>query len=111
MDKELLDQSQYSTDQLQEIEEGQEKGLDVSYYQNPEFLAIQMREIRLGLESKVDVSIYADKIYDWFQMKEIRKGLESRLDVEKYADPRSLRSINSIRGRKNCRRREIKPLR
>ena len=60
MDKEILEQSQYSTDQLQEIEEGQEKGLDVSYYRNPEFLAIQMREIRLGLEAKVDVSVYAD---------------------------------------------------
>lgn len=98
MDKELLDQSQYSTDQLQEIEEGQEKGLDVSYYQNPEFLAIQMREIRLGLESKVDVSIYADNAYDWFQMKEIRKGLESCLDVEKYADPKlSFEVMHQIR--------------
>lgn len=98
MDKELLDQSQYSTDQLQEIEEGQEKGLDVSYYRNPEFLAIQMREIRLGLESKVDVSVYADKAYDWFQMKEIRKGLESCLDVEKYADPKlSFEVMHQIR--------------
>ena len=98
MDKELLDQSQYSTDQLQEIEEGQERGLDVSYYQNPEFLAIQMREIRLGLESKVDVSIYANKAYDWFQMKEIRKGLENHLDVEKYADPKlSFEVMHQIR--------------
>ena len=98
MDKEILDKSQYSTDQLQEIEEGQEKGLDVSYYQNPEFLAIQMREIRLGLEAGVDVSIYADKAYDWFQMKEIRKGLESHLDVEKYADPRlSFEVMHQIR--------------
>ena len=88
MDKEILDKSLYSTDQLQEIEEGQEKGLDVSYYQNPEFLAIQMREIRLGLETGVDVSVYADKAYDWFQMKEIRKGLENRVDVKKYADPK-----------------------
>ena len=98
MDKEILDKSQYSTDQLQEIEEGQEKGLDVSYYQNPEFLAIQMREIRLGLETGVNVSIYADKAYDWFQMKEIRKGLESHLDVEKYADPKlSFEVMHQIR--------------
>ena len=98
MDKEILEQSQYSTDQLQEIEEGQEKGLDVSYYRNPEFLAIQMREIRLGLEAKVDVSVYADIAYDWFQMKEIRKGLESHLDVEKYADPKiSFEVMHQIR--------------
>ena len=88
MDKEILDKTQYSTDQLQEIEEGQEKGLDVSYYQNPEFLAIQMREIRLGLEEGLKVSLYADTAYDWFQMKEIRKGLEKKLDVSKYADPK-----------------------
>lgn len=98
MDKEILDQSQYSADQLQEIEEGQEKGLDVSYYLNPEFLAIQMREIRLGLEANVDVSVYADIAYDWFQMKEIRKGLERHLDVEKYADPKiSFEVMHQIR--------------
>ncbi len=49
MEKEILDKTQYSTDQLQEMEEGQAKGLDVSCYRNPEFLAIQMREIRKGL--------------------------------------------------------------
>lgn len=98
MEKEILDKTQYSTDQLQEIEEGQEKGLDVSYYRNPEFLAIQMREIRLGLEANVDVSVYADKAYDWFQMKEIRKGLENHLDVEKYADPKlSFEVMHQIR--------------
>lgn len=32
MNEEILDKAQYSTDQIQEIEEGQEKGLDVSYY-------------------------------------------------------------------------------
>ena len=84
---EILDKAQYSADQLQEIEEGQEQGLDVSYYQNPDFLAIQMREIRLGLEEGLKVSVYADIAYDWFQMKEIRKGLEKKLDVKKYADP------------------------
>ena len=88
MEQELLDKAQYSIDQLQEIEEGQEKGLNVSLYQNPEFLAIQMREIRLGLEAGLDVTVYADTAYDWFQMKEIRKGLEKKLDVKKYADPK-----------------------
>ncbi len=98
MDREILDKAQYSTDQLQEIEEGQEKGLDVSCYENPEFLAIQMREIRLGLEAGVDVSIYANKAYDWFQMKEIRKGLEKHLDVKKYADPKiSFEVMHQIR--------------
>lgn len=87
MDKEILDKARYSTDQLQEIEEGKSKRLDVSAYQNPDFLAIQMREIRIGLEAGLDVSRYADTAYDWFQMREIRKGLEEKLNVEKYADP------------------------
>ena len=59
MDKEILDKAQYSTDQIQEIEEGQEKGLDVSYYENPEFLAIQMREIRLGMMDDLPVELYS----------------------------------------------------
>ena len=88
MGKEVLDKAQYSTDQLQELEEGRMKGLDISYYENPEFLAIQMREIRLGLEAGVDVSVYASRAYDWFQMEEIREGLEKKLDVSKYADPK-----------------------
>lgn len=37
MDKEILDKARYSTDQLQEIEEGKSKRLDVSAYQNPDF--------------------------------------------------------------------------
>ncbi|WP_307006430.1 hypothetical protein [Agathobacter rectalis] len=46
MDKDILDKVRYSTDQLQEIEEGQSKGLE--------------KEIRKGLEGKLE---YSQKIW------------------------------------------------
>lgn len=77
----------YSTDQLAEIREGLEHGVDVSVYADKEYFAIQMRQIRLGLEKGIDVSLYASKSFDWFQMEEIRLGLESGLDASVYAKP------------------------
>ncbi len=77
--------SEFSTDQLVEIEEGKRSSVDTSIYAKPEYLAIQMRQIRLGLESGCDVSYYADPQFDWFQMYEIRIGLEQKVDVSKYA--------------------------
>ena len=46
MDKDILDKVRYSTDQLQEIEEGQSKGLE--------------KEISKGLEGKLE---YSQKIW------------------------------------------------
>lgn len=40
----------FSVNQLNEIEEGLKRGVDVSIYALPEFVSIQMRQIRLGLE-------------------------------------------------------------
>ena len=42
MDKDILDKVRYSTDQLQEIEEGQSKGLE--------------KEISKGLEGKLNIN-------------------------------------------------------
>ena len=75
-------------DQIDEIEIGIQKGLNISYYAKKEFLAIQMRQIRLGLEENLDAVKYAKPEYDWFQMEEIREGLKAGLDISKYADPR-----------------------
>lgn len=75
-------------DQIDEIEIGIQKGLNISYYAKKEFLAIQMHQIRLGLEENLAVAKYAKPEYDWFQMEEIREGLKAGLDISKYADPR-----------------------
>lgn len=75
----------FDLDQEREIQLGQESGVDVSIYENPDLLAIQMQEIRIGLESGLDVSVYADPGFDWFQMEEIRRGLVDGIDVSKYA--------------------------
>lgn len=77
----------YNRNQIECLVEGKSKGLDVSYYDNPEFYSMQMHQILLGLEAGVDVSVYAKTDYDWFQMEEIRKGLERGLDISKYSDP------------------------
>lgn len=77
----------FTMDQINEITEGKEAGLDVSVYAKKDFFAIQMRQIRLGLEESLDVKLYAKPEYDWFQMEEIRKGLKWGVDVSKYASP------------------------
>ena len=79
--------SGFTLDQVNEIQEGLESGLDISVYAKKEFFAIQMRQIRLGLEEKLPVENYASVEYDWFQMEEIRKGLQDKLDIRKYANP------------------------
>ena len=76
----------YYHGQLRELKEGFEKGLDISYYTDPDFEYEQMREIRLGLEKGLDVSLYAKSVFDLFQMRQIEYGLESGVDVEIYAN-------------------------
>ena len=51
--------TEFTTDQLKEIEEGRKAGIDVSVYENPGYLAIQMHEIRQGLLENLPVDIYA----------------------------------------------------
>lgn len=77
----------FTHDQIREIKEGEDAGLDVSVYAKREFLAIQMLEIRRGMQAGVAVEIYALPKYDWFQMAEIRTGLEEDVDVSVYASP------------------------
>lgn len=78
---------EYNADQMNEINDGRASGIDTSWYENPDFLAIQMRQIKIGLMEGLDVSVYADPSFDWFQMIEIRNGLAAGVDVSKYANP------------------------
>lgn len=87
MTKEELLNSNFTEDQLDEIQLGIKDGVDVSLYAKENLLAIQMRQIRLGLLSGVMVSQYNDPKFDWFQMEEIRIGLENHIDVDKYCSP------------------------
>ncbi len=76
----------FSRDQIEEINEGLQKRVNVSIYANKEFMSMQMRQIRLGLEEHLPVEIYAKQEFDWFQMEEIRNGLKSGVDVSTYAN-------------------------
>ena len=86
-EQELYQSSGFTLDQINEIQEGLELGLDTSVYAKKEFFAIQMRQIRLGLMEKLPVETYASTDYDWFQMEEIRCGLQDGLDITVYANP------------------------
>ena len=77
----------FTLDQISEIQEGLEQGLDVSVYAKKEFFAIQMRQIRLGQIEKLPIEVYASTVYDWFQMEEIRRGLQDGVDVSVYCNP------------------------
>lgn len=77
----------FTPDQINEIEQGLDAGLDVSIYAKTCFLAIQMRQIRKALMENLPIKEYAIPEYDWFQLEEIREGLRSYIDVKKYASP------------------------
>lgn len=77
----------FTQDQINEIQEGLELGLDTSVYARKEFFAIQMRQIRLGMMERLPVEVYASTDYDWFQMEEIRRGLQDGVDINVYANP------------------------
>lgn len=77
----------FTSEQINEISEGKQAGLNVSLYSNKVFLPIQMRQIRLGLLEHLTVEVYAKPEYDWFQMEEIREGLKAGVDVTVYATP------------------------
>lgn len=85
--QEKLQEQGFTFDQIAEIEEGLDAGLDVTSYAQKEFFAIQMRQIRLGMLESLPVQEYARPEYDWFQMGEIRKGLKSGVDTAVYAKP------------------------
>ena len=50
--------NQFNEYQQEEILEGLEKNLDISWYANSKLDKEQMQQIRLGLEDNLDVSIY-----------------------------------------------------
>lgn len=83
----IYDESQFTREQLDEIKEGLDDGLDVSVYAKTEFNPRQMEEIRFGLQDELDVSIYANPQLDSMAMMGLRHGLVDSLDVRPYATP------------------------
>lgn len=86
--------TEFTTDQLKEIEEGRKAGIDVSVYENPGYLAIQMQEIRLGLEENLPVKQYTCFMYTAKTMHEKRLEL---LEKQKKAgnNPEQLKKTYS----------------
>ncbi len=67
--------------QLEEIRQGVEKGLDVSWYTSVKYDWFQMEEIKKGLERGLDVSVYAREELTYDRMRQIRKGLQDGIPV------------------------------
>lgn len=86
--KSLIDDSNsnFSLDQIKQIELGLKEKLNVSIYAKNKYNHYQMEQLRLGLKSGLNVFYYLDNRFDWEQMKEIRMGLMDKLDVLVYAN-------------------------
>ncbi len=79
-----LEVKEFTNDQIHEIQEGIEEGLDLTVYAKKEFLAIQMQEIRKGLEAGLDIATYASYDIPYDKMRQIRKGLIEGIELHPY---------------------------
>lgn len=77
----------FNKDQLDELEDGLKKGLNVEKYADKRFNDCQMHQIKEGLEAGVNVDYYTNPDFDIFQMYEIKEGLKVGIDPSEYADP------------------------
>ncbi len=71
---------------MEEIRQGLEKGLDVSWYTSVNYDWFQMEEIKKGLERGLDVSSYAKPEISYDRMRQIRKGLKEGLDLSRHQE-------------------------
>ncbi len=55
---------------------------------NQDFDTFQTTQIQEGIDKGVDVSVYADKKFNFLQMEEICYGLTRGVDVQLYANPK-----------------------
>lgn len=69
----------FSKEQLEELRDGEEKGVNIYLYKNINFTPHQMREIKLGLIFGVDVTLYAKSNITAEQMEAIRVNLQRNL--------------------------------
>lgn len=72
--------------QMEEIRQGLEKGLDVSWYTSVNYDWFQMEEIKKGLEWGLDVAVYAKPEISYDRMRQIRKGLKEGIDLSRHQD-------------------------
>ena len=77
----------YNSQQLRQIEDGLNNGVDITGYVDPRFDWMQMEQIKLGLMEDLDVSIYADASIPASQMEHIRekRKIESgRTEIQEH---------------------------
>lgn len=72
--------------QMEEIRQGLEKGLDVSWYTSVKYDWFQMEEIKKGLEWGLNVSVYAKPEISYDRMRQIRKALKEGVDLSRHQE-------------------------
>lgn len=77
----------YEAEQLKQINDAFEAGVNLLPYLSIKMYGAQLEQIVKGLLKDLDVTIYAQGKYNWFQMREMRYGLEDKVDVSLYANP------------------------
>ena len=60
--------------------------LDLREYEMLGFNPQQLRQIEDGLNQGIDITDYVDPSFDWMQMEQVKLGLIEGLDVTIYAD-------------------------
>lgn len=76
----------FRSDQLEQINLGIKKKLDVNLYAKPAFEASVMSAIREAMEYGYDITLLSER-FSGYQMMELAKGLVRGLDISYYAAP------------------------
>lgn len=63
------------------------EGLDVSYIYDPELSTDQMIEICEGLQAGVNVEPFAKSCYSWEQMQELCEAIKAEMDITPFSNP------------------------
>lgn len=85
-----LDKSLFNEKQLKQISIGIKKGINYSWYANPEFSHAQMCELRFALQynlSDLEMKFLANPLWSNEQIREIRLGMIENIDYMIYAFP------------------------
>lgn len=77
----------FTPDQMNQIIDGCEKGVDYMQYATPDFDDLQMKLIKDGMINSLDIDSYARDDFSWEQMYQIFDGLKAGIDVYQYNDP------------------------
>lgn len=78
----------YTKEQIMELKQGKNNGVDIRIYANPGLSAEQMRILRKGLEQRINVRPFAFPDYEPKSMQYYILELKSGMDIRQYLSPK-----------------------